>query len=82
MALVFRNQSMTIAAMKDMQKDGKLVVKHNPTSDKRFWVCGGASGPVSTKGYDKDPILSLVDIDGSECFILHNRSAAMDEAVL
>ena len=65
--------TITVAAVKAQENDTKFQILQNDPAKGKFWRCGSIGGPVSTKGYMPDPVVSTTE-DGT--MILHSRSAA------
>ena len=65
----------TISAFKQANNASKLDIVKNPHTGKVFFTCGSASGKVSNKGYQPNPVITeCTDEDNNTFFMLHSEA--------
>lgn len=63
----------TIEQFKADHQVPTIKVKKNPNTGKLFFTYGNKVGAVSSKGIPSKPVISLVEGDGEEFYLLHNE---------
>ena len=68
-------QKYSVAQFKANNNASKLDIIKNPHTGKTFFTCGSASGKVSNKGYQPNPVITeCTDEDGVVFFMLHSEA--------
>ena len=63
-----------VADWKAKNNVSTIRIIKSPKTGKLFFVANDIQGAISTKGYDKTPVVSLCSTpDGEQMYLLHNR---------
>lgn len=65
--------TMTVEQFKAEKKVSKIEVKRNPKTNKLFFSYGAKTGAVAVKGIPVHPMISLVEGDTGQFYLLHEE---------
>jgi hypothetical protein len=65
--------TLTVEQFKSKQQVSKIQVKKNPNTGKLFFTYGAKTGAVAAKGVPTHPMISLVQGDEDEFYLLHEE---------